>query len=382
MSTRSLTSFGLVLSLSLLALSCFEPPVAEEMRLDFLANGAVAIGVTVEIAGPESQGNAALERRLAALRRELTEGTDPWSARFASLDADAERFSWEKRLGSLSRAERSAVVTDPEKLSDFFHDAVVRVLYTVSAEQRLAELSIVPGPATRANRAERRRVEQALGDWSEAIARYFAAARRLWSYLEDHPERDRAVLGGLFDDLLAEEVKAALEPATAEEEALVEALGDRMGEVWQVLLVSEGDDHSLDELSRRVYDPFPAPLTLRLPGPAELVEGFEVEPEGELRVPGLGFWAALGRLEERWIAPDPLLLYVRHKGAGTELDLDALLGRARRVASETELPAREEVREAIEDGLRPAPLYRAVWAVDPEAEPALPWERPGKVPGR
>ncbi len=375
MTSRSLLGLALGAALPLFALSCFEPPVAEEMRLEFLANGAVAIGVTVEIAGPEGQGNPALERRLEALRRELTEGTDPWSARFAALDADAERSGWEKRLGRLTRAERSAVVLEPEKLSSFFRDAVVRVLYTVSADQRRAELSIVPGPATRASRAERRRVEQALADWSEAIARYLGAARALWSYLEDHPERDRTVLGALFDDLLAEEVKAGLPPLTPDEEGLVEALGERMGEVWQVLLVPDGDDHSLDELSRRVYDPFPAPLSVRLPGPAEAVEGFEAEPDGELRVPGLGFWAALARLEERWIAPDPLLLYVRHKSAGTELDLDALLGSPRRVAGEIELPAREAVREGIEEGLRPAALYGAVWAVDPEAEPALPWQR-------
>ncbi|MFN7961154.1 MAG: hypothetical protein U0002_07765 [Thermoanaerobaculia bacterium] len=357
----------------LLLVSCFEAPVEESLDLEVLKNGFVHVVSEVAITRLEKESNARLERRLAALRREVGEGQDAWARRFAELEPVAERFTWEKRLGTLFLARRSAVV-EPDKLARLFGDTPLRVTYTVDEERRRAELSITPGPSSRASRGERRQVEAALGEWSQAIARYLRAGRALFAYTEEHPERARACFGALLTDVLPDAEKAALPPLGDDEKPRVEGLGKAMEEAFQVLLVAEGQDHSLDELSRLVYDPFPAPLRLRLPAPASEVEGFEKAPDGGLEVPVLGFWAALSRLEGRWLAPDPLLVYVKQRRAGTELDLPGFLAQERRAASETELPGEREVREAIEETLSPALTYHAVWEIDPSAEPGLPWE--------
>src|SRR4029077_10177111 len=88
--------------------SCFEAPVREELRLRFLSNGAVVATSTVRVSDLEGS-NPALARRLDETRQGLLEGSDPWGARFAAANPGAERFSWEKHLGTLSSASRSAL---------------------------------------------------------------------------------------------------------------------------------------------------------------------------------------------------------------------------------------------------------------------------------
>ena len=373
---RGLPALAAILVSALALGSCFESAVREELWLEFLANGAVVVTSLVEVAGPEESGNPALERRLAELRQALAQGWDPWTARFAALEPAAERFFWEKHLGEIRRASRSAVLTEPEALPRFFGDTALQVVYTVDEDRRLAELSIVPGPADRATRRQRRQMREGLGPWTEAIAGYLEAASALYAHAEAEPERARAAFGALFSDLLSDEEREALPSPTPEEEALVDRLGETMQAAWEVLLVPEGREHSLDELSRLVYDPFPAHLGARLPAPAVEVEGFAVGPDGTLAVSGLGLWEALRGLEGRWIAPDPLLLYVESRGgtAGEALSLDTFLARPRSAVPEALAPDASEIRQAIEEGLAPAPFYRALWPIDPEAEPALPWE--------
>jgi hypothetical protein len=370
---RTLVLLALVL---LCSASCFEPPVREELRLDFLANGAVVVTSLVEVAGPEETDNPALARRLAELRQALAEGWDPWTPRFAALSPAAERFFWEKRLGEIHRASRSAVLVEPEALPRFFADTALQVVYTVDPDRRLAELSIAPGPSQRASRRQRRELGESVGPWTEAIAAYLGAAAAFYAHAEEHPERAAALFGSLFAELLPDEERQALAPATPDEEALLDRLGEAMEKVWEVLRVPAGRDHSLDELSRLVYDPFPAPLAVRLPAPAVEVEGFAVGPDGALAVPGLGLWAALAGLEGRWLDPDPLLLYVERRGgeSGEPFSLAGFLARPRSAVPESLAPDAAEVRQAIEAGLEPEPLYRAVWPIDPEAEPELPWE--------
>lgn len=358
---RSHAVFILVLCLGLGG--CFEPPVLETLDLRFLRDGSFVVASTVEVS--DSRENPLLIRRLARVRQELEEGSDAWGRRFAALEPIAERFAWEKQLGEIRRGTRAALAVDPEGLRAFFGDTSLGVTYEV--RDGIAELAIAPGPPARASRRQRAEVERTIEAWSGHVATYLKETGALWTYLDGRPDRARACLGALYDDLLSEEARERLEPLAEEEQERIDRINAAMQHVTGVLLVPEGAEYSPDELSHLVYDPFPARLTVGLPGPPlEAPEGFKVE-DGNLTAVGPGLWQALRALEGRWLAPDPVLLYVESAKTGEEkpVDLDALVALPRRAEP---APSPDEVRDALEDRLRPAPFYRATFAVQPEAD--------------
>jgi hypothetical protein len=363
-----------VLAAGLLLASCFEQPVQEDLTLRFLQNGAVIVTSTVVVSDSKGESNPALEKRLAETRQALLEGWDPWGPRFAAVDAAAERFSWEKRLGALAQASRSAVVVEPHEFERFFGDTSLAVSYDVFEEDGLAELTISPGPSSRATRKQRKEMERTLGEWTGRVAEYLDAGADLYGYLDDRPERARDCFGVLFHELLGEGDRNALGALSPEEKRLVDRLSETMEQVWDVLLVPKGAAHSPDEVSHLVYDPFPARLKLTLPGAPLDLEGFEVDKEGGLTVLNPSLWEALRALQGRWLAPDPVILYVSRGGQEGEepLDLDEFLELPRRAA--TPAPNAVEVRRAIEERLKPAPFYKVSWKIDPEADPELDWE--------
>ncbi|MBW8875982.1 MAG: hypothetical protein JF614_13530 [Acidobacteria bacterium] len=355
--------------------SCFDSPIQESLRLRFLAGGSVVVTSSVAIDAYAGSGNAALARRLAAARRDLLDGTDAWGPRFAALAPAAERFSWEKLGGELKTVSRSALVEKPEGLAPFFADSSLRVFYEVRKEEETAEFSIAPGLSTRATRQQRQEMQRLLERWSGEVAGYLAAAQKLYAYTGEHPDRARVCFGSLFNELLPASERKGLGKPNDDEKRLLEDLGNAMEKVWDVLLVPTGEEYSPDEISHLVYDPFPARLTVALPGPPLAVEGFAKTPDGKLSVPGLGLWDALRSLEGRWISPDPVMLYVERRGRGDQtLDLEAFLRRSRRAE---EAPSAREVRNKIEDHLTPAPLYRVSWKVRPGEEGEFRWEEGG-----
>ncbi len=359
--------------------SCFDPPIREDLRLRFLTNGAVVATSTVRIADP-SEANPVLDRRLAEARREILDGADAWSARFAAAEPAAERFSWEKQLGNLRSARRSAVFAEPKGLEAFFRDTSVYVTYTVDPERGVAELSLVPGVSNRASRRQLEDTAKTIETWTEALAEYLAAGEALYSYLDGHPDRARACLGTLFGKSLSEGEAKSLQDLTPEEEKLVERLDDSMGGVVEVLTVPSGGAWSPDEVSHLVYDPFPARLTVKLPGKPLEAEGFVPGEEGTFAVPSPGLWEGLRALEGRWLSPDPVLFYVESaQQEGEDFNLDSFLERPRRAAAPHLLPSAREVRTAIEASLRPAPLYRLAWRINPQDESEFKWEE-GEAP--
>jgi hypothetical protein len=345
-----------LLALGLLLGSCFEPPVVERLHLRFLPNSAVVVTSTVELADREGEGNPALARRLAETRQALLAGDDAWSRRFAALEPAAERSAWEKRLGVLREVKRSAALAEPAELGSFFADTALQVSF--AWRDGLAELTIVPGAPQGGSREQRRKVEARLGPWCSEVAEYLSAGTALWGYLDEHPDRARPCLAVLLRDVLPEEQQLRLEDLPAEEARRVEATTQAMEEVLAVLAVGSGESYSLDELSRLVFDPFPARLTVALPSPAVEQEGFVPGSDGTLAVPGLSLWEALRALEGRWLSPDPALLTAAHLASGKPLDLDGVLAGGR---SATAPPEAEEVRRALLEGLAPASLYRAAW---------------------
>lgn len=363
------------LLLCLALVSCFEPPVLETLDLRFLADGSTVVTSAVRITTPQSESNPALERRLAQVRRELEEGSDAWGRRFAALEPVAERFGWEKRFGEIDRGTRAALAGSPARLDAFFLDTSLDVSYEVREE--VAELTITPASPARASRRQREQVASTLEEWSGHVAIYLKESADLWAYLDDRPDRARACLGALLADLLDDGVRETLPPLTEPERERIDRVQKAMEEVLAVLAVPPGEDHSADELSHLVYDPFPARLTVRLPGPPlEAPEGFASLDDGKkLTAVGPGLWEALRSLEGRWLSPDPVMLYVEKDGPGKRepLDLDAFLAQPRRAAPP---PDATEVRQGIEEALVPAPLYRVLFKVDPDAEVETDaWER-------
>jgi len=363
-----------VVLLVLVFTSCFEPPVREELLLRFLPNGAVVATSTVEIFAGADAKNPALARRLAETRRALLDGSDAWGPRFAAARPAAERFGWEKRLGDLRTATRSAVIAEPEGLEALFGDTSVGATYRIDADRGTAELTLVPGPAARATRRQREEVKRTLETWSAAIAEYLEAGGALFSHLERRPERARTCFGTLFSEVMEKEQLERLDEPTDEETALIERLNEAMRHVTDVLLVPERAEYSPDEVSHLVYDPFPARLTVKLPGPALETVGFQPGKSGALEVAGLGLWEALRSLEGRWLAPDPVLFYVAsaRQGKNAKIDLDAFAQKPRRAIPRP--PSAEEVRAAIEERLKPAPIYRVSWQVRPDDETEFHWE--------
>ncbi|HEX5715442.1 MAG TPA: hypothetical protein VF179_04735 [Thermoanaerobaculia bacterium] len=353
----------------LLLAGCFDPPVKESVRLRFFPNGAVAVTDTVELdLLKDGASNPALERRMSDLRRDLLDGLDPWARRFDSIKPAAERLSWEKRLGTLAEARRSALIAEPRSLGDLFSDTSISVTYEIAEDGR-AELVIVPGVPSQATRRQRKDVEGTLDEWTPFIAEYLAATAELYRWLDDNPDGAEACFQALLGDAIDEGSSGPRQELSALEQQMVDKVDDAMGGVLAVLMIPEGEDHSPDELSHLVYDPFPAPLSVQLPSDPLEVEGFQasVSEDKVWTVDNPGLWSALRSLEERWISPDPVLLYAANRGQDEGLDLEKLVEAPRRVNEP--LPDSLEVRQAIEELLAPAsPVYRAVWQALPPAE--------------
>lgn len=356
--------------------SCFESPVREELLLRFLPNGAVVATSRVEISADQDTKNPALARRLAETRRALLEGSDAWGTRFAAANPAAERFGWEKRLGDLRVGTRSAVIAEPEGLETLFGDTSIGAAYRIDADRGVAELTLTPGPSARATRRQREEMKRTLGTWSAALAEYLEAGGDLYAHLERQPERARTCFGMLFAEVMDERELKELDEPTDEEEAIIERLNETMRHVTDVLLVPDKAEYSPDEVSHLVYDPFPARLTVKLPGPSLEMEGFQAGKDGTLSVAGLGLWEALRSLEGRWLSPDPVLFYVASSRQGKEakIDLDSFVERPRKASPPRHFPSAEEVRQAVEERLRPAALYRVSWQVRPDDETAFRWD--------
>lgn len=372
---------GLGVLVCLALASCFDPPVRESLLLRFLPNGAVVATSAVEIAADTGTPNGPLDRRVSEMRRAILEGSDPWASRFAAAEPAAERFSWEKRLGDLRGASRSAVIAEPRNLAAVFGDTSLSVNYEVDAERRIAELTIVPGPSARASRKQREDLDRVMETWTAALAEYLAAAQQLYAYLEERPERAHACFGTLFAEQLSDDDIGSLEELTKDEEKVVGRLDEATRQVLEVLVVPDKGSYSPDEVSHLVYDPFPARLAVKLPGSPLSVEGFTPGAKGTLSVPSLGLWEALKSLEGRWLAPDPVVFYVASAQSEKErVDLDFFLQQSRRSAPAHLLPSAEEVRAALEERLRPAPVYRAAWRIQPDDETPFRWEEGDGAP--
>ena len=304
----------------------------------------------------------------------MLEGSDPWSRRFAEIHPPLEKSSWEKQLGEIQKQTHSAALAEPRDLAAAFGDTSLNVSYEI--KEGIAELVIAPGAPSRASSRQREQQEDPrhLVEDGGAVLQFRRGPLPL-------PRRASGAGQGLSRGAL---LRPALrhrqgEPASGHrpEKERIETLQAAMQEVWSILNVPKGEDHTPDELSHLVYDPFPGRLTVRLPGPPVAPpEGFASAADGTLTAAGPGLWQALRSLQGRWLAPDPILIYMDHqqRTPNEPLDLAALLRQPRHAEP---APDAEEVGLAMEERLLPAPVYRVAWRVDPKMEAPFRWE-PGE----
>jgi hypothetical protein len=361
---RRLSRFLCLLPLTLAATSCFEPPVAESLLLEFLPEGLVTITAQTRIRDLD-ESNPALQRRIADARRAAVEGTDAWSRRFEALGPIVERGRWEKHDDRLVLWEHGATTDDPEALGRFFADTGLAVEWRRSDGRN--ELTLYPPAGGAATRQERQQVARSLASWSTRIAAYLQRAGELRAYLDGHPDRERPCLARVFSAYLPDEDVAATGPLSSEEDHLVHRLEDAMHEATSILEIPAGEAYSIDEMSRHVYDPFPAPLEIALPGPALESEGFAIdtnEGRSHLRAGGTSLWQALRGLENHWIAPDPMLAIVEYDLRASHdqpFDLAGFLSHDRQAPQS---PTAQQVKDALTARLEPPTTYRVTW-LDP-----------------
>ena len=351
--------------LAAFSLSCFEQPVRESLYLKFLPGDAVVVGVSVSLAAEDIfKENRAARERIQARRLELLENRDDWSRRIASVEPALERTVWDRAEGNLQSVSRRIALEHAEDLTRLFSDTLIRAQVTKREEEM--ELTLIPGPGSRASRTQREEFETRRKAWLDSYSRYLREAGGIYAYLEEHPARAAVCFAAVF----AEEVDATdreeAGPPSPEEKERIDALRKSIDEALALFTLPAESPYSLEELSRLVYDPFPAPLTVQLPGPILQNEGFLDKGDQILKIPERGLWEALGALKDRWISPDPLLLKYRLEVSKKPLDLAALVSAPRRA---TAPPTAAEIQQVLEEHLSPAELYRVRWSTRNLEEP-------------
>jgi hypothetical protein len=353
------TASVLVALLCLPLTGCFEEPVREHLHLTLHGGGPVIVTVVQAVSDPElARNNEALADRMEASRDAIESGLDPWSRRFAQLAPLAEHHSVERVDGTLRRSIHSAALAS-------FGDAV-RIMEadgltgTLVEAAGVAELQLFPTGGSRATWAQRQEVERRLVGWSEALADYFEAAIGLYAYLQARPDRAIPCLAHIFD---THDDAAASGPLEADEEALVRRVKEAMDLVVEALLVDSGEAYSLNELSRLVYDPFPARLTIAVKGRVLGSEGLIAGP-GHFERPPADAWTALAALEGRWIAPDLVTALASPAPEDEQPEPDPVVFAALS-RSFGSAPSAAEVASALLSELVPVPVSALRWAPPP-----------------
>jgi hypothetical protein len=355
-----------VILIALPLAGCLEPPISESLGVRLLRDGGSVVSIGVVLRDPSDYGQAPrIKQRLEVEARAIESATDPWSARLRAVEPERERDVVDRERGGLRRVVRHALLRDPQDLREFFKDTGVDVAFV--SREGWAELTLVPGHPMRATAAQRQRVDVELTAFSANLASYAAATKRLFDYLGANPDRVRVCLGEVFS------VKTEGETLTDEESKLVDGENEAIGAIGAMLDPAAGEPYTLDELSRLVYDPFPAPVRVTVPGEIVEREGFPGELTSPLRIPVFSLWTAFERLEGRWLSPDPALALWRDDLAktGKAFDLEAFLAKPRRA---TIAPTPGEIKRAIESQLRPAPIYRVRYALTSGEDAALPFD--------
>lgn len=340
MKTRAVLAFTLIL------VSC-GPFVRDEVTLSFNRPGD-RVTITAATSLPHLK-DARDRNGVAQMREDLVAGRDAWSLRFANVNPERSRTTFDHELGELVGVSRAATV-DTNDLQKFFYDVPISV--TTLRGDGWIELTFIPGTPNRATRQQRDDAETKLRTYSTRAVAYFRSLRPLYHYLDANPDRAHDVFLALFRD------EKEPSPATDDEEKLIAPVREAL----EVLASTEGTE-DLEHEADLVYNPFPAVIALRTPGEPLLVEGFERDHNGTLRIAPKTLLESVAALEGRWVSPDPLAVLLRSEG-GKNDDIAATLAAEPRHVEAAIQP--DDVANALVDAMRPAPRYRVRFPVRTE----------------
>jgi hypothetical protein len=332
--------------LGLLLLSCGEP-VEQSVTLTF-DESASSVTITAQTKLNKEKPGTPEAALVEDTRSALLAGRDEWAFRFANAEPKTERTSFERVDRELVTAEHSGTIPI-ENLQRFFSDTPLT--FAVTRGEGSAELTIYPGESTRATRLQRQKVEKRLSLFSERAVHYFAALRSMYRYMDANPARAEAMFTVLFED------DEAKRPPLGDDEtshvADVRKALDLMAED------DEGGSGSIDRDFDLAFNPFPAAMTVVVPGAPLAVEGFVRSPDGAIKVEMRKVLDAVASLEGKWVSPDPLATFLASSREQTPADLArSLAGQERKAA---EVVRADDVAEAVMQKMRPAKRYVIRW---------------------
>ena len=328
----------------LLLAACAKPPITDELTIEPEREDDTIV-ITLATSFTLKPANDFARARVEAARAAALSATDPWSIRFDRLSVpEEERVTYQKSRGTLERVTRVARVSSDD-LQHLLSDTNITV--DVLRGEGWRELTFYPGSGGRATREQQREFDAELTTWSQSVARYFSAVHRLYSYLRLNPQRDRDVFTALLGDkevLLAEEEQPFVDDVLA----AMEEIADRM----------DAQDDRADTFAEQadlIFNPFPARVTIRVPGDVLASEGFQKSGKsGDLVIEPVDLFAAIGALEGQWISPDPLVALLRDERPAPE-EIAKLPRKSEAVVSGG------EVARAIRDQLQRPRMYSVRW---------------------
>lgn len=268
----------------LFALACERRVAHDELTLDLGSDDSVIVTAVSPL-----EHDAARDAAFA--------GTDPWSVRFARLNAEEERITFQKRFGIAERVTHSMRIPRGD-LQQVFSD--VNLTVTLQRIDGVNEVRFYPGSGTRASREQQEHFTKGLETWSKELAAYYAAIHRLYSYMDANPDRAHdlwaTVLGEENAPLLFEEELPYADEVVRRMDAIVARMDAE--EPFALQYAREAD---------LMFNPFPARITIDTSGDVLSREGF-----GEkLVIEPLDLFEAVKALDRRWISPDPLVSLLR-----------------------------------------------------------------------
>jgi hypothetical protein len=352
-----------ILAAAPLILSCFDAPILQELELLFNADGSVKVRAVTSIRSSwRSTDNPRVTARLDAISHDILHEQDLWARAVRAMGPERERISHYFEEGVLVSSTRQALATDPRAVEKLFLPTPVSAF--VRQDERTITLELVPSGATDATYRQKRKVEEATETFAASVALYLGTLADVYARLDEHPSEVRAAMASLLDISDEDADSGELSDERRRQLDLVDEASNGLAEL---LNVSGGEAYTLDELSRLVYDPFPAPVTIEVAGDVLESEGFVSGGEGRFATQRHSLWDALSILSERWVTPLPMVAVVaalRAAPSPDEVDeeslLESVLAAPRWV---NYVPDEAEVRAAIIQQLRPPKYYLMRWSL-------------------